>query len=594
MVIVGVGFVLSDRRPQVRTVNERIRSSPLQTECSRIYFERITDNVNIMSVANYQLPEDHLWCCICLDVFKDPVTLPCGHNFCKSCIEEHLRRSQRQCPLCKELVDKKHKLGVNTFISELVFQFRQSSGSPQPAGTSGTAPCCPAAGPKQKSSKCRLLVALSLTCFIVFFGTNLCFHRTLSGWETLPPFASVEDSSGSVCAEHQEPLELYCKDDQVAVCQSCRTSAHRNHQVVPLGDQVQLKMAEVGKMEARIQQVIGQRRLKIRELKRSMKLNKESADQEMADGVQIFSSLIQDLEHAQAELIEAIEEKQRAAEKRIQSVVSELEQEVSQLRRRRVQLEQLSHATDPVLFLQSCPDLTTERTQVSVCPVIYDGLTRTAMVGAMNQLTETVRDAMKRLQDSERKNVPQFAVSVTLDPDTAHPALVLSDDGKQVRCGDAPRRSPTFSSRRFQTALYVFGRRGFSCGRFHFDVQVKGKTAWTLGVAKESVNKKEELSVNPENGYWAVRLQDPREYVALDNRPVSLPVGTDLETVRVSVDYEEGRVSFYDVDAAVLLHSFAACSFTEELYPFLSPGPSDGGRNAAPLIVSSVSERREN
>ncbi|XP_037552220.1 nuclear factor 7, ovary-like [Nematolebias whitei] len=553
-----------------------------------------------MSVTSYELSEEHLWCCICLDVFTEPVTLPCGHNFCRNCIVQHLKtNSQRQCPMCKEPVDKKQKLGVNTFISELAVQHRQSAGrrssicsqqhvvTPKPSDG-------PPVGPKQTSLKPRLLVAFGLTCLILFFGANVRFHQMLSSCNIL--LGSVEKSSESVCAEHDEPLELYCKNEERLVCQSCRASSHRNHWVVPVGDVYEEKKADLRKMEAGIQQVIWQRRLKIQELRRSVKLIKESADQEMADGIQIFTSLIQNLEGAQTELIEMIEEKQKAAEKQAQSVISELEQEVSQLTRRRVQVEQLSRSKDPVLLLQSLPVLNAgspypDRTQVSVCLVAYEGLTRTAMVRAMNHLMETVRDAMKKLQDSEMKNIPQFAVSVTLDPETAHPALVLSDDGKRVHCGDGPKKLP-YSSRRFETALHVLGKQGFSCGRFYYDVQVRGKTAWTLGVARESVNKKVDLNLNPETGFWAVRLQNRKEFVALDQSPVPLSVNDDVQKVRVSVDYEEGQVLFYDVDAAVLLHSFTGCSFTEKLYPFFSPGPSDGGRNSAPLIITSLNRRR--
>ncbi|KAM4712353.1 E3 ubiquitin-protein ligase TRIM21-like [Anableps anableps] len=553
-----------------------------------------------MSVGNYQLTEEHLWCCICLDVFTDPVTLPCGHNFCRSCILEHLNSNlQRQCPMCKERVDKKHKLGVNTFISELAVQYRQCAGrkaggrEPQLVVTPSKASGEPPVGAKRRSSRSWLLGAVSLVALLLFLTANLHFHQTLSSNQT-PSLLSVAESD---CSEHHEPLELFCKNEQVSICQSCRASSHRFHQVVPVRDEYEEKKAELRKTEARIQQVIWQRQLKIQELKRSMKLSEQAADGEMADGVRIFTSLIQTLEKAQAELIEMIEEKQRAKEEQTQSFIAQLEQEISKLKRRQVQLEQLSRSKDPLLFLQSFPLLnaippTKDWTQLRICPLIYEGLTRTALVRATNRLTEVIRTAMKELQDAEMEIFHQSAVEVSLDPDTAHPALVLADDWKRVHHGAVGNTLP-YQSKRFEPALHVLGKQGFSCGRFHYDVQVRGKTAWTLGVARESVNRKAELDLNPENGFWTIRLQNRGEFVALANTPVPLSVGYHPDTVRVFVDYEEGQVSFYDVDAAVLLHSFTGCSFTEKLYPLFSPGPNDGGRNSAPLIILPATQHKE-
>ncbi|XP_032445922.1 E3 ubiquitin-protein ligase TRIM39-like [Xiphophorus hellerii] len=547
----------------------------------------------MLAAGGYQLSEEHLWCCICLDVFSSPVTLPCGHNFCRSCIQEHLTSDpQRRCPMCKERVDKKHKLGVNTFISELAVQYRQSAG--RKSGSSSEprkAPCGAPVRPKPLTSRSWLLLAATLLALLLLLTANLHLHQSLSSGETLLSEAE------SVCSEHQEPLELFCKNDQVSICRRCGATAHRLHQLVPLSDEYQEKKAELSKTEARIQQVIWQRRLKIQELKRSLQQSEEAADGEMADGVRIFSSLIQTLEAAQAELIGAIEEKRRAREKQSQSLMADLEQEVGKLRRRQVQLQQLSRSSDPLVFLQSFPALnaipaTRNWTQLRMCPLVYDGLTRTALLSATNQLTDTIRNAMQTLQDAAVENLHRSAVDVDLDPDTAHPALRLSDDRRRVQLGDGGKTLP-YQSKRFEALVGVLGRRGFSCGRFHYDVQVKGKTAWTLGVARESVNRKVELDLSPENGFWTIRLQNRKEFVALASKPLPLSVGYNPDWVRVFVDYEEGQVSFYDVEAAVLLHSFTGFSFSEKLFPFFSPGPNDGDRNSAPLIITPPTQHAE-
>ncbi|KAL0166864.1 hypothetical protein M9458_038708, partial [Cirrhinus mrigala] len=132
---------------------------------------------------------------------------------------------------------------------------------------------------------------------------------------------------------------------------------------------------------------------------------------------------------------------------------------------------------------------------------------------------------------------------VTLDPDTANPYLILSDDGKQVRDGDTEQKLPD-NPKRFDRYGIVLGKEGFSSGRFYFEVQVKGKTDWGLGVARESIDRKGE---SPNNGYWTVILRNGNEYKAYAGPSVSLSLRVKLQRVGVFVDYEEGLVSFYDV-----------------------------------------------
>uniref|UniRef100_A0A8C9XAF3 B30.2/SPRY domain-containing protein n=1 Tax=Sander lucioperca TaxID=283035 RepID=A0A8C9XAF3_SANLU len=192
----------------------------------------------------------------------------------------------------------------------------------------------------------------------------------------------------------------------------------------------------------------------------------------------------------------------------------------------------------------------------------------------------------KLLPEFELKRVQQYAVDVTLDPDTAHPELILSDDGKQVNHGDV-RKNLRDNPERFSDCICVLGKQSFSSDRFYFEVQVKGKTDWSLGVATESIKRKGRFKLTPQNGYWTIWLRNGNEYKALDDT-LRLSLKSPPQKVGVFVDYEEGLVSFYDVDAAALIYSFTGCSFTEKLFPYFSPSSNDDGKNSAPLIISPV------
>ncbi|XP_048059596.1 E3 ubiquitin-protein ligase TRIM21-like isoform X8 [Megalobrama amblycephala] len=196
-----------------------------------------------------------------------------------------------------------------------------------------------------------------------------------------------------------------------------------------------------------------------------------------------------------------------------------------------------------------------------------------------------VKEQLQLLDDLKR--IQQYAVDVTLDPDTAHPYLILSNDGKQVRCGDSGQKLPN-KPERFNYTVSVLGKEGFSSGKFYFEVQVKGKTEWELGVARESINRKGQIILTPSNGFWTVWLRNENEYKALSDPSVSLSLSVKPQRVSVFVDYEEGLVSFYDVESSSHIYSFTGQSFTGKLYPYFCPGLNDKGKNSVPLIITPV------
>ncbi|XP_038839004.1 butyrophilin subfamily 1 member A1-like, partial [Salvelinus namaycush] len=174
-------------------------------------------------------------------------------------------------------------------------------------------------------------------------------------------------------------------------------------------------------------------------------------------------------------------------------------------------------------------------------------------------------------------------VNVTLDPDTAHPKLILSEDGKQVRCGNIKQDLPD-NPERFDTGHYVLGKEGFSSRRFYYEVQVEGNTGWTLGMAKESINRKGKIDLNTENGCWTLCLMDGK-YNIFTGPSVTLCLREKPQKVGVFVDYKEGQVSFYNVEARSHIFSFTGYTFTEKLYPLFYCGTID---NSAPLVITPV------
>ncbi|XP_034736145.1 E3 ubiquitin-protein ligase TRIM39-like [Etheostoma cragini] len=542
-----------------------------------------------MFAACCLLTEDQFLCSICLDVFTDPVSTPCGHNFCKTCITQHWNINvPYQCPNCKEVFTTRPELRVNTFISEMAAQFRQSAqpkfltSSLEQVSKPADVPCDVCTGTKLMSLKSCLV------CLVSYCETHLEPHLTMSGLKRHQLIDPVENLEGRMCTKHDKLLELFCKTDQMCVCMLCTISDHKAHDVVHLKEEYEEKKADLEKTEAEIQQMIQKRQLKIQEIKHSVKLSEEDADREIAEGVQVFTALKESVERSQAELIDTIKEKQRKRESQAEGFITELEHEISELKKRSTEVEKLSQSEDHLHLLQSFAFLNTapptkDWTEVKVHPQI-----KGTVVRAVNQLEETLSEQMKKLlSEAELKRVQRSAVDLTLDPDTAHPNLILSDDGKQVQHVDVQKTLPN-NQERFDTGPNVLAKQGFSSGRFYYEVQVNEKTHWYLGVARESINRKGSITPSPRIGYWLICLRNENEYKACADNVICLTLKSRPEKVGVFVDYEEGLVSFYDVDAAVPIFSFTDCTFTEKLHPLFCPCNNNGGKNSAPLIIIPV------
>ncbi|XP_051756292.1 zinc finger protein RFP-like [Ctenopharyngodon idella] len=335
-----------------------------------------------------------------------------------------------------------------------------------------------------------------------------------------------------------------------------------------------------------VQQMIQDRIKKIHYIKHSAELRKKSSEREKAASVDLFSVLMRSIERCQAELLEMMEKKQKAAEKQEEKLIQELQQEISELKMRNTELDHLLDTEDHLHLLQIEPFLcspphTRNWPEISMSTdVSVETLRR-----ALTQLQETLDE---KISQTVLRRMQQYEVDVTLDPDTANPYLILSNDGKEVSHGDIKQNLPD-NPERFDYIACVLGTEGFSSGRFYFEVQVKENTDWTLGVARESINRKGKITVSPQNGYWTVALRKMNEYWACAGPYVSLSLRVKPQKVGVFVDYEEGLVSFYDVESRSHIYSYTGQSFTEKLYLyFCLYSKGDKGQNSPPIIISPV------
>ncbi|KAK2862763.1 hypothetical protein Q5P01_002296 [Channa striata] len=352
----------------------------------------------------------------------------------------------------------------------------------------------------------------------------------------------------------------------------------------PVERESQERKIQMKRTEVDVRQMIQDRLQKVEEIKHSLQLSKENSKKDVEESMKVFSILFHSMRRSQAELVDTIQGKQAAAEQRAQRLIAELELEITELQRKRFEMEHLSHTEDHLQLLQRFPALNSPPAKdcfdIIVHPDPCLGITRRAVA----KIKEQLQVALKKLSTEEHEKIKPYAVDVCLDPRTANPWLVLSEDGRRVWDGDVEQHVVD-TPERFDTAPCVLATKGFSTGRHYWEVDVGDKTAWDLGVARQSVTRKGLVTLCPEEGYWAVCLRKGIEYRACAGHAELLCLTQRPRVVGVFLDYEDGTVSFYDAEAKSLIYSFTQFQFTEAMFPFFNPEMSDSSSNKSPLII---------
>ncbi|XP_033824652.1 nuclear factor 7, brain-like [Periophthalmus magnuspinnatus] len=458
-----------------------------------------------MATATCQLSEDQFLCSICLDVFTDPVTLPCGHNFCKTCIHHHWSiQATSQCPYCKQVFNPKPDLKINIFISEMAGQFRQS---------------------KLTNSSQRQTNPEEVFCDFCTYPKS----RALK---------SCQECQSSFCESHLAPHLII-----------------DNLQTHTLVDpQRNLKcMVEEGttlRMDAEIKEMIVMRQVTIHQLRQLMELNNKEANTEMTNAVETFTALKDCVAKDLDNLIQDITRKKKTTEDNAKSYIEDLEQEMTGLR-------------------NGARIVTRDWANLNIRKPTYEG----TAVRAMAQLDQKLSQQMSRAFICELQRVKKYNVHIMLDPDRVQPK--------------STNQSNTKDSDKKPECKCVLASQSFSAGKFYFEVDVRSRSKWVLGLAKE-LHVSKEVALSPQNAYWTICMRNKKECYAGSEPTVRLSLKSRPEKVGVFVDYEEGLVSFYDANQADLIYTFTGCNFTHKVHPFLSPCENDGIKLHTPPDSSCV------
>ncbi|XP_071205053.1 zinc-binding protein A33-like isoform X1 [Salvelinus alpinus] len=372
---------------------------------------------------------------------------------------------------------------------------------------------------------------------------------------------SQRSSAGSevLCSQHSEKLKLFCLEDKQPICFVCQTSKnHKSHDCCPIDEAVldhkeELKTA-LEPLKEKLK-VFREVKLSCDQTANHIKSQAQDTEKLIKTGFKTFHQFLYQEERARiAELKEEEEQKSQMMKKKIELMSREISSLSDTIRTIEEEL-----GSEDISFLQNYKD-TVKRAQ---CTLPDPERVSGALIDVAKHLGNLQFRVWKKMQ-----GVVHYT-PVTLDPNTAHPDLILSNDLTSVRYSDEEQQLPD-NPERFDSHRMVLGYEGFNSGTHSWDIDVRKNKGWDLGVTTESVQRKEH------SGYWHRSwgmLFGGGDYnTHVPNKP-STPLTVRqnpqrINRIRVQLDWEGGKLSFSDPVNNTHLHTFTH-TFTERVFPYI-------------------------
>ncbi|XP_063050782.1 E3 ubiquitin/ISG15 ligase TRIM25-like [Engraulis encrasicolus] len=304
-------------------------------------------------MASVSSQEESFTCPVCLELLRDPVTIPCGHNFCIRCINgcwnQEDGKGEYSCPLCKHTFDSRPVLHKNPLIAEVVDKFRKTS-------LHVASPAHYYAGPGDVA--CDLCTRRKLTavkscleCLKSYCDAHLNAHN-----ELVDRNHTITDATGQlqerICSRHKKVFEIFCRTDQSCICYLCTMDDHKGHDTITAAAEWSHKKEGLGQSQRRCQQIIQLKEKELQELRKAAETLKSGAQTAVEGSERMFTEMIRSIERRRSEVTELIRAQEKAEVSRAEGLLKRLEQEIAELKRTDAEMKQISLTQDPIHFLK--------------------------------------------------------------------------------------------------------------------------------------------------------------------------------------------------------------------------------------------------
>ncbi|XP_034532392.1 tripartite motif-containing protein 16-like [Notolabrus celidotus] len=573
-------------------------------------------------------------CSVCLDLLKDPVTIPCGHSYCKGCIEgfwdQNEEKGNYSCPQCRQIFSPRPVLGMNNILDEVVEMLKrtntqQAAHSPPEAADADAEACagpqdiacdfCCETNPRKATMSC-------LTCVASYCPAHLEPHYRVPVLKKHQLVSATVPLQEKMCTKHNKLMEVYCRTDRKCICYLCVIDEHKSHSTVSAAAEREEQQKQLTVNQNKVQKRGKDRAKELKELLEVLKDFKKSSRTAVESNNKIFGELISSIKKNCSLAEQLIFSQEKVAVAQAEQLQLQLEEEIAKLTKRDAELEQISHVDDHIHFIQTFQSLSAscESPDLPSGLVVRPKHTFKAVTDCLSKLKEDMERLVKESWPSittkvsavnvllqpgpkTREQFLRYSCPLKLDEKAVSQNMTLSSENLQATCKteenqvydhlnsynsyDSYDSYNSYTTQRMTRTEQIWCSEALT-ERCYWEVTLYGYT-WCVAVSYKDLSGT--LSYHSEFGQdnrsWSLECSSSGCSLKHNNQSMNVSA-TQQSNIGVFLDYLEGTLSFYSISGSTmtLMHKVDT-TFTEPLYTcigFKDDGSQQGTAYYAQLV----------
>ncbi|XP_023133757.2 tripartite motif-containing protein 16-like [Amphiprion ocellaris] len=540
-----------------------------------------------MAQKGTKLYPEKFCCSICLDLLKDPVALSCGHSYCMKCIEAHWDgedlKTTYSCPQCRKTFTQRPVLDKNVLLAELVEELKktglQAAAADHCYAGDEDVSCDVCTGRKMKAVKSCLV------CLVSYCEKHLQPHYESPAFKKHQLVEPSKNLQENICSRHDEVMKMFCRTDQQLICYLCSVDKHKGHDTVSAAAERTERQKKLEESRLNIQQRIQDRQKDVKLLQQEMKDIRVSADKTVEDSEKMFTQMIHLIQNRSSEVEQQIRSQQETEESRVKELQEKLEQEIKDLERKDAELKQISDLEDHNQFLHKYPSVSAlseskPSSSINICPQRHFEDMTAAVKELRDQLQDILKNTWTNLSETGTQShvlLPQpepepktragflkYSQEITLDLNTAHRKLLLSEGNRKVKVIKHQHFYPDHPDR-FTDWFQILSKESLT-GRCYWEVEWRGDRLYVAvsykNICRTGSTSESAFGLNDKS--WALYC-DTYSYKFWYN--IQTPIlGPRSSRIGVYLDHSAGILSFYSVSETMILLHRVQTTFTEPLH----------------------------